>query len=87
MESGRNGDGNRGIWSPSERVKTIDWRDLKALRLVLELISDQVLEQCRRKKAVVAGATGISSRPILIKAWVDNSAVGLIVRSMVTIST
>lgn len=61
----------QGLWSAPERDKTIAWRELKALRLVLASLP-AVETSSRRRRGV--------------RCWVDNQAVVFIVRHMVTAS-
>lgn len=63
----------RGLWSAEERAKTIAWRELRALRLILESLP------AARKVSDTSPLRGE-------RCWVDNRAVVHIVRAMVTAS-
>lgn len=88
MEDGISGSGTQRIWCHAERVKTIYWRELRALRKINELLPDSV--SCKnagpllKRAAVVANS---ATRLVRLKCWVDNETIVFIVHSMVTVST
>ena len=77
MAPGSAGSEMQGLWNAEERAKTIAWRELKALRLVLQSLP--------ATQAVLASTRGPSERTG-VRCWVDNRAVVHIVRAMVTAS-
>lgn len=78
LRSGVDGVPMQGVWSSVERAKTIAFRELRALRLVLEGAS--IPGDARGGKERVKDRRKI-------RCWVDNSAVVFIVKAMVTASS
>lgn len=74
LEAGAHGTELQGLWSAAERAKTIAWRELRALTLVLRRLpaAQRVYDSVRP--------------PVGVRCWVDNQAVVYIVRAMVTAS-
>ena len=86
MIPGSDGKGVQGLWNVEETNKTIAYRELRALRLVLE-------QFCHTDCAASTGAGPArqalgkaQGAPQRILCWVDNAAVVYIVRAMVTAS-
>lgn len=84
MEAGVNGNGTHGFWCSKERVKTIAWLELCALRRIIELVPELTLSEYRRRYKRSEMGLAAKGRMMRVKCFVDNTAVVYIMRSMVT---